>query len=210
MSQLWIDIAAKADVALDQPKIDQLHAYLQLLAAANEKMNLTRIESPEAAELLHVADSLTLLPFLPREPHSLADVGSGGGLPGLPLAIVRPDVRVTLIDATLKKAAFLEQTAAQLGLKNVKVLPQRSELIRGPQWNIVTARGLAPMEQLVLWCLPLVKPGGKLLAMKGPKGRDELPSAEPAIKHFRGLPAIVHEANLPGRSHIIIEIERRG
>lgn len=139
----------------------------------------------------------------------LADIGSGGGLPGIPIAIARPDLSVTLIDATQKKAAFLDEVARTLELSNIRVLAQRSEQLRGHQYDIVVARALAGMEQLVRYCLPLVRPGGKLLAMKGPKVHDELPAASSAIRRYRGLPPVLHDAGLPGHQHVIVEIFRR-
>lgn len=209
MSQLWIDIAAQANVALDQVKIDRLNAYLDRLLAINEQMNLTRIENREQAELLHIADSLTILRHIPTTALRIADIGSGGGLPGIPLAIARPDLKIILIDATLKKAAFLEHTAAELKLENVQVIAQRSEQLRGPQWDVVTARALASMDKLIGLCLPLVRPGGTLLAMKGPKGREELLTCSSIIKRYRGLEPVIHDAGLPGREHLIIRIDRR-
>src|SRR5438552_181295 len=100
MNPLWTDLAARADVALTQPQGELLSRYLDPLFAANARMNLTRITDRSAAEVQHVGDALTLLPHLPRQPHALVDVGTGGGVPGIPLAIVRPDARVTLIEST--------------------------------------------------------------------------------------------------------------
>src|SRR5678815_570102 len=100
MNALWNDISARAGVTLSDAQHALLRRYLDLLLAANETMNLTRITERPAAELHHVADALTLLPFLPRESHTLADVGTGGGVPGIPLAIVRPDAKVLLVEST--------------------------------------------------------------------------------------------------------------
>lgn len=207
---VWLDLFARAGLPLTDAAVAGLHRYLDLLLAVNERMNLTRITDRAEAEVLHVGDSLTLLPFLPAGKIRLADIGSGGGLPGIPLAIARPDVAVTLIDSTQKKAAFLEAAAAELKLENVRVLAARSEQLRGHQYDVVTARALAAMDQLVKWCLPLVRPGGKLLAMKGPRGREELESAGQSIRRYRGQPPVVHPAGLPGRDHLVIEIPRRG
>ena len=93
-------------------------------------MNLTRIVDRPTAEVQHIGDALTLLPFLPAAAHRLADVGTGGGVPGIPLAIVRPDVQVTLIESTKKKAAFLREAVAQLGLTNVTVDDRRLSGVR--------------------------------------------------------------------------------
>lgn len=210
MNALWTELCARAGIDLSPEAAGKLDAYLDLLRAVNEQMNLTRITDRPAAEVLHVGDSLTLLPFLPPGKIRLADIGTGGGLPGIPIAIARPDVAVTLIDSTQKKAAFLERVAGELKLENVRVIAARSEQLRGHQYDVVVARALAAMDQMVKWCLPLVRPGGKLLAMKGPRGREELESAGQSIRRYRGQPPVVHDAGLPGRDHLIIEISRRG
>ena len=109
MNDLWNQLAARANLALTPEQHAVLNRYLDLLLEANRTMNLTRITDRAAAELQHVGDALTVLPFLPPTPHRLADVGTGGGVPGVPLAIARPDARVVLIEATKKKAAFLQR-----------------------------------------------------------------------------------------------------
>src|SRR5687768_3464467 len=103
MNPLWNDLGARAGVTLTDAQHAQLARYLDLLFEANARMNLTRIADRATAEIQHVGDALTVLPFLPKAGHRLADVGSGGGVPGIPLAIVRPDVQVMLIEATKKK-----------------------------------------------------------------------------------------------------------
>src|SRR3954451_2397692 len=120
-------LARRAEVELSADQIARLSRYLDLLLEANERMNLTRIADRAAAGVQHVGDSLTLLPFLPREEHHLADVGSGGGVPGVPLAIARPDVQVALIESTQKKAAFLRDAVRHLALSHVTVPPARAE-----------------------------------------------------------------------------------
>src|SRR5579862_7609951 len=127
MNELWSQLARRAEISWDERQDQLLERYLQLLLAANERMNLTRIVDPEAAKVLHGGDSMTLLPHLPKRAHQLADVGSGGGVPGMVLAIARPDAKVFLVEATLKKADFLSLTAKELGLENVTVLPMRAE-----------------------------------------------------------------------------------
>src|ERR1700760_4728861 len=108
MNSLWNQLAQRASITLDPAQHDRLARYLDLLLAGNEKMNLTRITDRAEAEIHHIGDALTVLPFLPAGSISLADVGTGGGVPGIPLAIVRPDISVLLIESTKKKAAFLE------------------------------------------------------------------------------------------------------
>src|SRR3954469_667651 len=161
--QLWNDLATRAGVTLSPQQHELLSRYLDLLIEANQTMNLTRIVTREAAEVGHIGDALTLLPFLPKEKHRLADVGTGGGVPGIPLAIVRPDVHVLLIESTKKKAAFLRQTIEQLGLPNATVIAERVEdVARAGQkdresFDVVVARAVATMNWLAEWCLPLLK-----------------------------------------------------
>ena len=116
-------------------------------------------------------DSLVLLDFLPPGPLRLIDVGSGGGLPGLPLKLARPELSLTLLEANRRKAAFLVQAAAKLGLPDVEVIGARAEDAgRDPRhreaYDVATARALASMPVLAELCLPLVRVGGRLLAMK--------------------------------------------
>jgi len=234
---LWAALAGRAGLSLSEAQSAALARYLDLLLAGNETMNLTRITDRAAAEVQHVADALTLLPFLPAGPFHLADVGSGGGVPGIPLAIARPDAQVLLIESTRKKAHFLRQTVAALGLANVRVTEERAEDIaqvkagstrsaragstRSPQapdarrvregFDVAVARAVAPMVWLAEWCLPLVKKGGRMLAMKGPKVAEELPAAAKAIRLCGGGPPVLHAVALPGtQNHLIVEIAKTG
>jgi 16S rRNA (guanine527-N7)-methyltransferase len=215
MSDLWNQLAAKADVPLSPAQHDQLSRYIDLLLQANQRMNLTRIADREAAEVQHVGDALTVLPFLPPNTFRLIDVGSGGGVPGMILAIARPDAKVVLLEATKKKAAFLQDVVTTLGLANVKVIAERAEAAgRGAlreSRDIAVARAVGAMDFLVEWCLPLVKKGGAMLAMKGARIVDELPAAKKAIRLLGGGEAIVHPVELPGTEHrVIVEIKKVG
>jgi 16S rRNA (guanine527-N7)-methyltransferase len=218
---LWEALAARAGLSLSQAQLTSLGRYLDLLLAGNESMNLTRITDRAAAEVQHVADAFTLLPFLPRGPLRLADVGSGGGVPGIPLAIARPDAQVLLIESTRKKANFLRQTVAELNLGNVRVTEERAEdlaHVKAPDvrqfregFDIATARAVATMVWLAEWCLPLVKKGGRMLAMKGPKVTEELPAAAKAIRLCGGSQPVLHMVALPGtQNHLIVEITKTG
>ncbi|MDQ3440078.1 MAG: 16S rRNA (guanine(527)-N(7))-methyltransferase RsmG [Planctomycetota bacterium] len=212
---LWTDLAQRANVTLSPEQHAQLSRYLDLLFEANARMNLTRITDRSAAELQHVADALTLLPYLPPDAHRLTDVGSGGGVPGIPLAIARPDATVLLIESTKKKASFLKSAAASLGLANVLVSDLRAEDVgqgaSRESFDVAIARAVATMDWLAEWCLPLVKKGGSMLAMKGPKVAEELPAAAKAIKLLGGGLPIVHPVDLPGTEHrVIVEIPKIG
>lgn len=212
---LWTQFATAAGLTLSEERAALLGRYLDLLLEANAVINLTRIEDRASAEVLHVADSLSLLPHLPRDAHRLVDVGSGGGVPGLPLAIARPDVPVTLVESTKKKADFLSRAASSLGLSNVKVYPDRAETLARDfgrdAFDVATARAVGALNVLVEWCLPLVKKGGKFLAMKGARLNEELPAAERAIRSLNGANATVHPVELPGTEHhVILEITKIG
>jgi 16S rRNA (guanine527-N7)-methyltransferase len=217
INELWNDLARAAGRELSDGQHEKLVRYLDLLLAANARMNLTRITDRAAAEVQHVGDALTLLPHLPKDTPglSIADVGTGGGVPGIPLAIALPDARVTLIESTKKKAAFLSEAIAQLKLSNVAVLAGRAEEVGAPgaptreSFDVAVARAVATMDWLAEWCLPLVKKGGRVLAMKGQRIAEELPAAAKAIKLLGGGEPRVHTVELPGTEHrVIVEIPK--
>jgi 16S rRNA (guanine527-N7)-methyltransferase len=140
--------------------------YLELLAKWNRTYNLTAIRDPEKMITHHLLDSLATLPHLPA--GTLADVGSGGGLPGIPIAIAEPARRVTLNDASHKKAAFLQQAVIELRLANAQVHTGRAQAWRPAQkFACVVTRGFAELAEFIAACRHLVVPGGVLAAMKG-------------------------------------------
>lgn len=153
---------------------DKLLAYVELLAKWNRVYNLTAIRDPLEMVTHHVLDSLSVAPHLPVPARpSLADVGSGGGLPGIPLAIVRPDWHLTLNDSLEKKAAFLRQAKIELGLPNVEVYEGRAEAWKpAAAFHVVVSRAFAELREFVSLCAHLVAPGGWLAAMKGTRPAD--------------------------------------
>jgi 16S rRNA (guanine527-N7)-methyltransferase len=181
---LWQQLARDAGTALTNAQTQQLDRYLDELVAWNQKLNLTRIADRADAEVKHIADALTLLRFLPaprakpskgvrvREP-TLADVGTGGGVPGVPLAIARPDFRVTLIDATKKKLTAIEQMVTAVGITNVTTRHARVETV-SERFDVITARGVADLDTLLGWCLPLMHRQSVFLALKGPRATEEI------------------------------------
>ncbi|MGQ0654913.1 MAG: 16S rRNA (guanine(527)-N(7))-methyltransferase RsmG [Betaproteobacteria bacterium] len=163
-----------------QPQRRQLLDYVALLEKWNRTYNLTAVREPLAMVSHHLLDSLAVLPHLPvpGERAAVADVGSGAGLPGIPLAVARPQWRVTLVEASQKKVAFLRQACIALGLGNVSVHEGRVEAWRPANlFALVISRAFADLAKFVRACAHLVAPGGVLAAMKGTYPRDELARA---------------------------------
>ena len=153
-------------LALPEGAQEKFLAYLELLAKWNKTYNLTAIREPDKMISHHLLDSLAVLPHLPA--GLLADIGSGGGLPGIPLAIAQPMRRVTLNDANHKKAAFLQQAVIELKLANADVHVGRVQAWRPAQrFACVITRGFAELADFISACRHLVAPGGVLAAMKG-------------------------------------------
>lgn len=145
----------------------RLAAHLELIEKWNRVHNLTAVRDTAQMVVLHLLDSLSLLPYV-ADAKSVIDVGSGPGFPGIPLAIARPDVRFTLLDSSHKKCAFLEQAKAELGLANVTVACDRVERYRPAQgFDVVVSRAFADLADFVTQSRHLAAPGGRLLAMKG-------------------------------------------
>jgi 16S rRNA (guanine527-N7)-methyltransferase len=177
---------------LDSARVETLLRLVDELELGNGQFNLTAIRDRPGMLRKHVLDSLTLQPYLRGE--RLADVGTGAGFPGLVLAIVNPERRFTLIEATGKKARFVEQTAASLGCENVLVVNSRAETYRPFElFDTVVARALSSLADFVAYAGHLCVPGGRLLAMKGKRPDEEI-SALP--KSFRVL--AVHRLQVPG------------
>lgn len=158
-------------LALPETAQQQLLAFRDLLLKWNKTYNLTALRDPEQAISHHLLDSLAILPHVGREP--LLDVGSGGGLPGIPLAIARPELSVRMVDTVQKKTTFLQQAAIQLGLKNVAVNHARVEEMSG-QYAQISSRAFAELKLFVELTRHLLAPGGRWLAMKGVRPDDEI------------------------------------
>ena len=155
----------------------------------------------------HVLNSIAGAGLVPVG-SSVVDVGSGAGLPGLPLAVLRPDLRVTLLESLLRRANFLELAVAELGLgERVAVVRSRAEDHDG-HYDVVLSRAVAPLPRLVGWCLPLMRPHGSVLALKGSTAADELADTAPPLRKLR-LIGEVHELAVPGTAETTWAIELR-
>jgi len=179
-------------IALDSSGAETLLELVDELQAGNAQFNLTAIRDRLGMLRKHVLDSLTLQPYL--RGSRIADIGTGAGFPGMPLAIVNPKRRFTLVEATGKKARFVEQTALRLGVDNVQVEHARAENYRPFElFDTVVARALSSLADFAAYAGHLCAPGGRLLAMKGKRPDEEI-SALP--RSFRVL--AVHRLKVPG------------
>lgn len=191
----FLPALAALGIELEEGELEKLGLYLGLLLEANKTTNLTAITDPAAAWMRHILDSLTLLPVLSEvgpeegkeEPGTIIDVGSGGGVPGIPLAICMPNLSFTLLEPTGKKAKFLEQTAHTLGLSNVKVLAERAEKVgqdkakHREKYDAVISRAVGPMNVVAELMIPLCRRGGVITVIKGAKAEAEVAHANGAF-----------------------------
>lgn len=193
-----------AAMRLDLPASAQekLLAYLALLAKWNRTYNLTAVRDPEDMVSRHLLDSLAVLRFVHGE--SLADLGSGAGLPGIPLAIARPDIAVTLVESNGKKARFLREAIRSLPLANVAVAQARVQDTTGV-FDTITARAFASLPDMLDWGGHLLAPDGRWLALKGHADPSELDAAS---GNFRV--AAVHELHVPDTDgeRCVVELAR--
>ncbi len=162
--------------------------YVDLLTSAGVERGLIGPREVPRIWDRHVLNCAVVVPRVPVD-ATVADVGSGAGLPGLVWAIARPDLHVTLIEPLLRRTTFLEEAVEALGLDQVTVLRARAEDVR-ETFDVVTARAVAPLEKLASWCLPLVRPGGVLLALKGRTAEEEVASSRVSL-HKMGATDIV-------------------
>jgi 16S rRNA (guanine527-N7)-methyltransferase len=174
-TQLIAQIQSGCDalnLPLEQHQYQQLADYVALLFKWNKVYNLTSVRDQDEMVSRHLLDSLAILPYL--ESGSLLDVGSGGGLPGIPIAITKPDLAVTLLDTNSKKTRFLQQVKAELKLNNVDVVHARVEHANLAQFSMVTARAFSTIEDIIKLAGHHCEPKGYLLLMKGLYPEEEL------------------------------------
>jgi 16S rRNA (guanine527-N7)-methyltransferase len=186
------------------------------LAAWNAHTNLTAITDDDGIRVRHFLDSLSVVKALPAQPHmKLIDVGTGAGFPGVPLALVLPGARVTLLEATGKKIAFLDHLIAALPLPNADTLHARAEDAghlpnRRAAYDVAVARAVARLPALLEYLLPLVKVGGRCIAMKGVTAHDEASDSRRALAALGGRLAGIEPVHLPGidEPHYLVVVEK--
>jgi len=190
---------------------DQFMAYRRILLEWNEKMNLTAITEPRDILLKHFADSASVAT---HTGDRILDVGTGAGFPGVPIKILCPDSRLTLLDSLKKRITFLRTLIAELELEGVEFLHARAEDAATTElrenFDTVVSRAVASLPVLSEYCLPFVKPGGKFIAMKGPEPENEIAAAEKLISTLGGGNAIIKHVDIPFTdiTHSLIIIEK--
>ncbi|HRP62829.1 MAG TPA: 16S rRNA (guanine(527)-N(7))-methyltransferase RsmG [Phycisphaerales bacterium] len=185
---IFLEHAAALSIAFEPGDLDRLGVFLDLLLEANTRFNLTTVTDPAEAWIRHILDSLSLLSVIASaEPKTIMDVGSGGGLPGIPLAIVLPHVQFTLLEATGKKATFLQEVVHEMGLTNVQVVNDRAETVGcdrehyREKYDMVTSRAVGRLAVLLELTSPFARAGGHVVAIKGEKAQEEIEEAKGAL-----------------------------
>ena len=192
---------ADLELALPVDAEAKLSAYLGLLDKWNRVYNLTAVREIERMVSHHLLDSLAIVPYV--ETGRVLDVGSGGGLPGIPLAIAQPDLQITLIDSVAKKTAFLLQAKAELGLDNVSVVTGRVETLQDAKgFDTITSRAFSDLKEFVTLTRHLLAPGGHWLAMKGLYPHEEIAALPDWVKVSANT--VLSIPHLDATRHLII------
>ncbi|MEP7068386.1 MAG: 16S rRNA (guanine(527)-N(7))-methyltransferase RsmG [Usitatibacter sp.] len=192
-----------AALGLDLPGAarERLEQHLEFIAKWNRVHNLTAVRETEQMVVLHLLDSLSVLPHL-KGAASILDVGTGPGLPGIPIAVARPDARVTLLDSSHKKCAFLRQAKTEIGLDNVEVVCDRVENWKPAQrFDAVVSRAFSDLSDFVAQAQHLVAPAGQLVAMKGVYPFDEIARVPASHRVARVLE--LHVPTLDAKRHLV-------
>lgn len=190
--QILREIAEKSNIALTDEQISKLEKYYELLIEWNQKMNLTALTEPQDVALKHFCDSILLLQYAEiKEGASIIDVGTGAGFPSVPIKIVRPDIKLCLLDSLNKRLMFLKEVVDVLNLSDVEIVHSRAEdgaknnKLR-ETFDYATSRAVAQLNVLSEYCLPYVKVGGQFVAMKGKYSQEEIANSKNAIKLLGG------------------------
>lgn len=188
--QQFIDALAEKGIHLSDHQIKQFKMYFELLVEWNEKMNLTAITEQQDVYLKHFYDSISAAFYIDfTQPLTVCDVGAGAGFPSLPMKICFPEMRVTIVDSLNKRISFLQHLSKELGLQHVEFVHARAEEFgQNPKYregfDVVTARAVARLSVLAELCVPLVKVGGRFVAMKAASAQGELKDAKKALQTF--------------------------
>ena len=210
---VFLENLEKTKLNVNGHQINQFYLYYKMLLEWNEKMNLTAITDLEDIVVKHFVDSLMVLKFLPSETISLIDVGTGAGFPGVPLKIIKPQNKITLLDSLNKRLCFLNALKEKLSLDFELVHARAEELGRKENYrenfDVSTSRAVASLNVLSEYCLPFVKVGGLFIAMKSGSFEEELKFAKKSISLLGGKVEKIEKFELPSNiSRTIIVIKK--
>ena len=201
MSDCFVEGLAQLGLNLPEVVIEKEMCFLDELLRWNQQINLTSIRDRKEAIEKHLLDSLLLLPHL-KGSECLLDMGSGGGLPGIPLVIARSALRVVSVDSVGKKINFQKHIKRLLKLDNLKIIQSRIEdllpdRVGQEKYDLIVSRAFSSLETFIHHATPRLKPGGRLLAMKGPEGREELFAAAETIEKYGFSDPEISDYSLP-------------
>ena len=208
-----LEKASTIGVRFSVEQMDKFYKYMNLLIEWNEKINLTAIIEPNEIILKHFIDSITILKDI-KDGSIVVDVGTGAGFPGIPLSIMNPTLKITLVDSLNKRLIFLQEVINELDLKNVELVHARAEEFGRnkkyrEKFDVATSRAVANLATLSEYLLPLVKINGKAISMKAGNASQEIEDAKKAIKTLGGNINNIEEFKLPqsdiGRTIIMID-----
>ena len=202
-----------AELGLGDDAAPSLLRFGELLLEKNKVMNLTAITDPEDVASLHFLDSAALLTLADLKDKTVVDVGTGAGFPGMPLKILKPSIRMTLLDSLGKRITFLQEVCDELRLQNVQCVHARAEVFaeaHRQSFDFAVSRAVANLSVLCEFCLPLVKMGGYFLSMKSVESGEELEAAQKAIKTLGGRVERTADYQIPGTEvvHRVIFIKK--
>ena len=186
-------------IKIDENQKNQLVSYMELTLKANESFNLTANDTKESFMIKNIIDSLLIVKNLDLDGKNILDLGSGAGLPGIPLAIYYKNTNFTLLEPLVKRANFLKEIAQKLGLKNVKVVNERAEIFiknARESYDFVTSRAVSRLNILLELSIPFLKVGGKLIAYKGINYQEEINESKNALDLLSSKIIAIEEENL--------------
>ncbi len=202
ISGLIREWCAENDMAIDDKQLSAFEKYAELLVEWNKKMNLTAITEQKDIAVKHFIDSIAVLKHAEiKQGASVIDIGTGAGFPGIPVKIMRPDIKLTLLDSLNKRLLFLDEVCSQLGLEASLIHARAEEFGRRPgyrdSFDYAISRAVANLPSLCEYCMPYIKKGGEFIAMKGPDGNEELKAAENAVRVLGGRVGYIRQLTLP-------------
>lgn len=199
--ELLINQCKNLNIYITESQLEQFYLYMKILQKWNENINLTAILEDGDILQKHFIDSLTILPYINNE-DNIIDVGTGAGFPGIPIKIVKEDIKVTLLDSLNKRVKFLQEVIDNLALSNIDTIHNRAEdvgrnLDLREKFDIAVSRAVAPLNVLLEYLMPLVKKGGQCICMKGNNIEEELANSKKAIHILGGKLEKIDELYLP-------------